>query len=122
MAANRGWEKSRARMVLGTPTTLAPAARKASVTKLPRPPLAPVISAVLPSNGFMKSLLYYPNGVAWLSKAGIESLGAGALFRKPLDDTPAHEGAEHGRKRHAGLVILALALSSTLSNFRVGFT
>jgi hypothetical protein len=58
----------------------------------------------------MKSLLYYPNGVAWLSKAGIESLGAGALFRKPLDDTPAHEGAEHGRKRHAGLVILALAL------------
>src|SRR5450432_371751 len=38
-----------------TPITLAPAARNASVTKLPRPPFAPVISVTLPSSGFMFS-------------------------------------------------------------------
>src|ERR1043166_270573 len=44
-----------------TPTTFAPAARKASVTKLPRPPFAPVTSVTLPSSAFMDLLLYSPD-------------------------------------------------------------
>src|SRR5437879_4093596 len=38
-----------------TPATFAPAARKASVTKLPRPPFAPVMRVTLPSSSFIYS-------------------------------------------------------------------
>src|SRR5438128_658739 len=40
-----------------TPTTIAPASRNVSVTKVPRPPFAPVITATLLSRPFMSRRL-----------------------------------------------------------------
>src|SRR4051812_46509134 len=52
-AVNSGCEKSLSLIERDTPTTRAPAARKASVTNVPRPPLAPVTIAILPSSALM---------------------------------------------------------------------
>src|SRR6185369_10461088 len=58
-AANRGLGKSGAWIERDTPATVAPAARNASVTKLPRPPLAPVIIATLLSRRAISILLIH---------------------------------------------------------------
>src|SRR5450432_965109 len=100
-----------------TPTTLAPAARNASVTKLPRPPFAPVISVTSPSSGFMLLFLTLqkttPRGTldtCWqrLRCKSNQMANTGSMAGLPGRSSPRRQPVE--RRRHEDKVLLVLTL------------